>query len=371
MGTPKKKGLLSDVLFTLGGTLLFFVLVELGFRIVVALTSAPLGEMIREHRSRFYSELSPELVYRPHPFFGYVRQDMGPDDDINRLGFYGPDLEVAKPANTLRVVALGGSTTAGPESWPFQLEQVLKERLRDQDVQVQNLGMGGWTSAEAVAAFALVGLSYSPDIVVVHCVNNDLEPMHSPNPAVDYSHYRRPMNVVQTDDGAAVLSLDLADMVDVVAAKFSNLYIYAKLFQSDTTPVRIDLYGLTTWHGPKENDPSPLGLAIYERNLRSIGTLAEAQGATMVLATMPVMSDALPGVPTLAESHIASLNSQNQRLRHLANQAGWVLADIALISDDLGPHFEDAVHVDVAGERMKAEVIVDALLEAGVVRTGW
>jgi hypothetical protein len=48
-----------------------------------------------------------------------------------------------------------------------------------------------------------------------------------------------------------------------------------------------------------------------------------------------------------------------------------VLADIALIGDDLGPHFEDAVHVDVAGERMKAEVIVDALLEAGVVRTGW
>jgi len=168
MTKPAQLGSGRKVAYGLMATVLFFCLAEVGFRCVVALTSDRLGNMISQYRSQFYSQVNQELDYRPHPYFGYVRRDKGQNDSINSLGFWGREMAVAKPEGTVRFVALGGSTTAGPWAWPHQLETVLNERMDPVKVQVQNLGMGGWTSAEAVAAFAMMGLSYSPDFVVVH-----------------------------------------------------------------------------------------------------------------------------------------------------------------------------------------------------------
>ena len=122
----------------------------------------------------------------------------------------------------------------------------------------------------------MVGLSFSPDLVVVHCVNNDMEPMRAMQPKVDYSHYRRAMNVVQTEAGAARFRQDAGDIVDAVIAKWSKLYVYAKLFQSGQVPPRASLHALTTWNNDTQPEPGARGVAIFERNLRSIAALASA-----------------------------------------------------------------------------------------------
>jgi lysophospholipase L1-like esterase len=357
----------KKVAFGLLATLLFFGLAEVGFRVVVSLTSDRLTSMIGQYRSQFYSHINQELAYRPHPYFGYVRRDKGDNDAINRFGFWGSEWAVDKPADTTRVVALGGSTTAGPLAWPYQLEVELNGRLVDEKAQVHNLGMGGWTSAEAVAAFSMVGLSLEPDVVVVHCVNNDMEPMRAISPEVDYSHYRRAMDVVQTDAGVATYKQDLGDVVDAVAAQWSNLYVYAKLFDSGAVPTRASLHRLTTWTTDTTAEPSAEGIAIFERNLRSIAALAEANGATMVLTTMPVLAVKRPGIPTVPDGHLRSLASQNERLRQLADREGWLLVDLAQLTGELTPTFEDAIHVDVRGEKIKARAIADALAQAGLL----
>lgn len=340
---------------------------EFGFRGVAALTSDRLQGMIDQYRARWYTSQASTLAYRPHPYFGYVRRDKGPTDGVNSLGFWGPDLEVEKPADTLRIVALGGSTTAGPLAWPFQLQTQLAKELKPVGVQVQNLGIGGWTSAEAVAAFAMVGLSYQPDVVVVHCVNNDMEPMRAIEPAVDYSHYRRAMNVLQDEVGEARIHQTDGEALDAALAGLSDLYVYFKMFQTDSLPTRATVHALTTWQGESTPEPADAAIAIYKRNLKSIASLAEANGATMVVATMPVMESPRAGMPSLPSGHIRSLKAQNQRMRDFALAEGWILADMAAIADELTPHFEDAIHVGIAGERMKAEVVTKALLDAGVV----
>ena len=200
MSKPRQRTLLQDIRFSVIGTVIVLVVLEFGFRGVVALTSDRLDGMIDQYRDRWYPSETSTLAYRPHPYFGYVRRDTGPTDGVNALGFWGPDLDVEKPPNTVRIVALGGSTTAGPLAWPYQLQSLLAKELKPIGVQVQNLGIGGWTSAEAVAAFAMVGLSHAPDVVVVHCVNNDMEPMRAMSPVIDYSHYRRAMNVLQASE---------------------------------------------------------------------------------------------------------------------------------------------------------------------------
>lgn len=362
LSTPKK------VLFAFLATVMVLFGLEFGFRGVVSLTSDRLVGMIDQFRARWYPSAAIPLAYRPHPYFGFVRRDRGPTDGVNSLGFWGPDWEVEKPANTLRIVALGGSTTAGPYAWPFQLQTQLVKALEPVGVQVHNLGIGGWTSAEAVAAFAMVGLSYQPDVVVVHCVNNDLEPMRAMVPAVDYSHYRRAMNVLQDDIGEARIHQTDGEAFDAALARLSNLYLYFKMFRTDSLPTRASVHALTTWHGSDGmREPSEAAVAIYKRNLKSIAALAEANGAIMVVATMPAMGSPRAGVRSLPVGHIQSLEAQNQRLRDFAAAEGWVVADMAAIADELTPYYEDAIHVNMTGERMKAEVVVKALFDAGAL----
>ena len=118
----------TKIVFAALATILFFVLAELGFRLVVSLTSDRLSSMIDTYQTRYFSQINQELLYRPHPYFGYVRRDRGKNDGVNSLGFWGGEIEREKPPGTLRVVALGGSTTAGPTAWPYQLGIELNER---------------------------------------------------------------------------------------------------------------------------------------------------------------------------------------------------------------------------------------------------
>jgi len=317
--------------------------------------------MIDDYRQRYYSQLDQELDYRPHPYFGYVRRDKGASDQINSLGFWGEEWSLTKPANTVRVVTLGGSTTAGPTAWPYQLEVHLNSMLTDVQVEVQNLGIGGWTSAEALAAFAMVGASHHPDLVIVHCVNNDMEPMRAMEPRVDYSHYRRAMDVLQTNKGTATFKRETADSLDALAAGWSDLYVYAKLFQFGPIPRRASLHQLTTWTPPTQPEPSQLGIDIFERNLRSIAAIAEANGAAMMLTSMPALQSSRPGIPAVPDGHLRSLDAQNRRIEALARGQGWLFADLAALSEDLEPFYEDAIHVNARGEKMKAEAIAVAL----------
>ena len=213
----------------------------------------------------------------------------------------------------------------------------------------------------------MVGVSYQPDVVVVHCVNNDMEPMRAMEPAVDYSHYRRAMNVLQGETGEDRIHRDNWETFDAAIAGLSDLFVYFKMFRTDSLPTRASVHALTTWQGDSTAEPSQGAIAIYRRNLRSIAALAKANGATMVVATMPALESPRPGMPSLPPGHIKSLKAQNQRLRDFAAAEGWVLADMEAIADELSPYFEDAIHVDMTGERMKAEVVAKALFDSGVL----
>jgi hypothetical protein len=356
---------IRKLIFELSWAVLFFVVLEFGFRAVIALTSDRLVVMIDDYKQRNFKKINQELLYRPHPYFGYVRRDRGLNDDINSLGFWGAEIDREKPTDTVRIVALGGSTTAGSTtSWPHQLEVILNSRLNGKNVEVQNLGMGGWTSAEAVTAFAMVGLSFNPDVVVVHCANNDMEPMRAHEPIVDYSHYRRAMNVVQTETGDAILKHSWADEIDAAVSHWSDLYVYVKLFLADGMPRRTSLHELTTWRPATKAEPSEEGIAIFERNLRSIGALAEANDALMILTTMPALRQDRPDIPTVPDGHLRSLEYQNNRIRRLAEKEGWLLVDLALLSEELSPYFEDAIHLDARGDRLKAQALADRLMKS-------
>lgn len=95
--------------------------------------------------------------------------------EVNSHGFRGPERAPEAPGRT-RLIALGDSVTFGndlayAETWPAVLE--LELRALDPGVDVLDLGLGGYDTAQEVATLADIGLAFRPAHVIVgFCVND-------------------------------------------------------------------------------------------------------------------------------------------------------------------------------------------------------
>jgi len=99
---------------------------------------------------------------------------------INNLGFRDPrDYALAKGPETFRIVFLGDSVTFGHSSvyehtYPFLLEQRLKQWRPEVDWQVWNLGVPGYNTSQELSHLQEIGPQFAPDLVVVGFFENDL-----------------------------------------------------------------------------------------------------------------------------------------------------------------------------------------------------
>jgi lysophospholipase L1-like esterase len=113
----------------------------------------------------------------PSVRYWHTSPEMRAEFRINSKGIRS-DREDAfeKAPGTLRVVCLGDSFTQGYEvevesSYPYLLEKALRERgLR---VEVLNLGVSGFGTAEELIMLTEYGLRFDPDAVVVGYYQND------------------------------------------------------------------------------------------------------------------------------------------------------------------------------------------------------
>lgn len=349
---PRRSALYALLAATLG-----LVAIELGFRVVAATVSPSVGDAISRYRDEWAPQSRPALRYRPHPYLVYTH-DPDYDPEVNDLGFHFGDLPLDKPGGTYRVACFGGSTTAGPRAWPHHLEQQLEAEL-GQPVEVLNFGVGGWTSAEGAIAFTHLARSYDVDAVVLHHVNNDIRPLGLDGFRPDYAHFRKPAALDEVA-GRVRVRWSLSERLDDRLTRLSSLYVYTRMWTVGPPVGRHTLSNLT-YRAAKEGPPDAVRRQVetWERNLRTIGDLAELDGAQVVTMTMPAhFGDA--GLP----HHAADLDFMNERLRALSRDQGWRVADAA--NDDGFPPevFEDPIHVTQDGEKRKAALVAAALIDA-------
>jgi hypothetical protein len=111
---------------------------------------------------------------------GYDGWFAGVPVHINSLGFRDSrEYSLAKAPGTFRIIVLGDSVTFGhgalsDTTYPFLLEQRLKQWKPEVDWQVWNLGVPGYNTAQELAYLQRVGPTYKPDLVVVGFYENDL-----------------------------------------------------------------------------------------------------------------------------------------------------------------------------------------------------
>jgi lysophospholipase L1-like esterase len=127
----------------------------------------------------------PPIWYQPDPEAGYVHvpNQQGWIDEgwvtINRHGCRGDEPSVPKPAGVTRVLAMGDSLTLGwgvndRETFPFQVQTLLADRLDDQVVEVTNCGVSGYHTGQQTTLIDRLAPALEADLVLVGFYWNDL-----------------------------------------------------------------------------------------------------------------------------------------------------------------------------------------------------
>ena len=114
----------------------------------------------------------------PNARYWHTSPEMRAQFRINAMGIRSDrEFTLDKPPGVLRIVGLGDSFTQGyevnvEETYLFRLQQLLGER--GLNVEVINLGVSGYGTAEELVMLREFGFKFNPDVVVVGYYTNDI-----------------------------------------------------------------------------------------------------------------------------------------------------------------------------------------------------
>ena len=116
----------------------------------------------------------------------YLNKKSGRIECINRIGLRCPEVAPHKAAGSVRVFALGGSSTyiVSPETglgWTDLLGAKLTQ-LTGVPVEVINAGTPGYSAYQLFMRLKYQLLAYDPDIVLIYSLSNDMKLFSMNNP---------------------------------------------------------------------------------------------------------------------------------------------------------------------------------------------
>jgi hypothetical protein len=100
--------------------------------------------------------------------------------ETNRQGFRNENFSVAKPPHTARVVFLGDSHMFGwgvaqEKTCPYRLQEMLNMKYPQKRWEVINTAVPGYNTAMEIETLEKKALKFSPDIVIMEFICNDLD----------------------------------------------------------------------------------------------------------------------------------------------------------------------------------------------------
>lgn len=148
------------------------LLAEIAVRIIVPYTDlfVVTGRTAGRNPMEEWAQVDAFSAYRAKP-----GEYASSGKSVNRHGFIStPDIDTEKPAGTLRIVFLGGSSTAGSghdladeSTWPWLVTELLREQSYG-DVDFINGALGGYSTFESYGRLWSRLRFFEPDIIVVY-----------------------------------------------------------------------------------------------------------------------------------------------------------------------------------------------------------
>jgi len=223
---------------------------------------------------------------------------------INNEGFRNPDdLILPKPPKSRRVIAYGGSTTfcynvKDDESWPLQLQALLREEPGHSQDEVLNAGVINWSLGHALVRAKREIPEYKPDYITV------------------YSGFNEWKNADHLDaEGISIKDLVAQKQYGVVSKNLpqssgllQSSLLYRFFLYNIQRPLA-DLTGQSQQFVKRKSefvaDNHPYYVENYIHVLRELYDLARANGAELVFITQTALTPDRPRfkdwlIPSLA-----------------------------------------------------------------------
>jgi lysophospholipase L1-like esterase len=324
-----------------------------------------------------------EIFVEPHPYLPYVNKKKFPTPKTtlasyplnrhknykfgqyvtNNMGYINGtsgdrDIRMPKPEGLIRINCLGASTTGnyinldgGVFSYPLELEKILKNRFPGKQIEVNNCGVGGRTSAEILIDFELNIIDTQPDIIVIYHGYNDLVPSLTPEFKSDYSHAKRNLGEVWPYYRMASIFPDLP-------LAFYNFFVIQFFGQN----IRQSLLDAVS-RGHADLSSGFQGLETYQRNIEHIVNLCKSNGIKVILSTYcHYMYDDVKNSKIHMKYHEGVL-LENEAMRRIAKKHGVPLVDNNRIFPYEEKYFVDSVHFSPEGMQLLAENISITIID--------
>ena len=307
---------------------------------------------------------------------------------INRWCFRGGPIEKRKPEGTIRIFALGGSTTfASPmpleDTYPELLRVKLAAAYADRTIEMQNAG-GDWhCSQHSLIKFLTSVQDFDPDLLLVFHGINDLARSLTPDLfgvgafREDYRHFLGPASALVKRNTWDFLMMRFGHW-------FSDLLRHRVRIVG---PYGDGVGGLETAFFPKAEPVEVTdwpSLAVYERNMRDLVLAARAKGIAVVLGTQPYLyrddlsasererlwtpiSHQFNGQRADLASMRRGMEAINARTRVIARETGVPLADLAAAVPQTLEYLYDDVHQTKKGTERVAQTFFECIRDTSPV----
>jgi lysophospholipase L1-like esterase len=312
-------------------------------------------------------------AYRGRP--GFSMAAMG--KSINSEGFIStPELSRAKPAGTLRVAFLGGSSVAGQggdladaDTWPWKVAEALRAAHPDQPIEFINAALGGYSTFETMGRLWARVRFYEPDVLVLCHGWNELYYWKA-------EHMDDPTNWRRLEDGGWALDRWLPRDPMLSPWPIDGLIQWSQLLMRVRMKLSPSVTGEAGSAAGGEEDGGladhydPRGADVWRDHLTLIGATAELMGAELFVVKQATLI--VPDLPTALrelcqyshhgfdhDAHVAAFAHLYRVLDELF--APERVIDLTPLSGR-GELFTDHVHPNPEGATAMAELVADALL---------
>lgn len=355
------------------------------FRIILLLLSAGLLVLVDYLAGKFYPLVTPAAgrdavaallgqqnkssqtgYFLQHPYLHYTYlpyYEAFNATQFNARGYRGDEVSLVPTPGTLRILAIGGSTTvsfpyvtAPDDAWPAQVQAKLREQTGLM-VEVINAGLHDANSADLLLHYLFRNRYLQPDIVVIHVGGNDGVALLFDDYNPEYTHYTHGWR------GAALTARPLerlllrSNLVKVLYAWWlRRLSLAATLGRDDIT----QLTPVQCLRNARAN--SPVG---FERNLDlMIRTISQDRAIPVLFPFIwaPPHIFRLAGRYGLyADALICAFEKDRAVMESMARQNNLALITLPTnaIADEC---FVDFCHVNLDGETIKANYVTRALI---------
>jgi lysophospholipase L1-like esterase len=356
-------GVIKNAILVLATTMLMIIVVEITMFIFDSAGLFPHFFKGLEMMEPNFDLNTGSGLYYSHPYIsyemrpGYQREGWA---HINSLGFRGDPIAENKRPGTYRIVALGDSVTYGiynryDETYPYLLQEQLRDEFTTDRIEVINAGLVSSTTAENMIRFFLHILPLEPDMLILYS-GGDMFPRVFNNYKGDYSHFRRtPIAKSSLIDKSYVGRLLKQGVIWKLRPeselKNSNLLEYTWNMQN----MPLDNTG-------KIKNFNNSGSNTFRRNLKYIIDAALINEVKPVLVTFAFNKDGAKWLQDIPEEVWSKgIDEGNEVVLELAQKYQLPLCNFYEYGLKDKRIFKDSIHLNAYGNAKLAECVREAI----------